>query len=312
MFESLESRCLMASDPMATATSVAIQMQQHGSTLRITTMSADNTIAIYKSGQHVRIDIASAAFNNEGEPIRARQQNLYDCAKIQTIEISSGAGNDRVDVSPKVKANVIVDAGEGSDTISTGSGDDSLYGGAGLDYLVGNAGDDFIDGGEGNDRITATGGDDDVWGNVGDDRITVATVGHRINGGPGRDAATLRAIPASTARLERFTTNAFDYVPYAPTSASLAGIRTTSSGSAELSVSVGNGIQYAYNVDKHILNGFVDVNLLPYRLANANELGFTADLKYQAISLGKLPTGAYVFALNVGGKRVDQATYQVA
>ncbi len=305
MFESLESRSMLASDPFAGASSVAIHMERKGDTVRITTLSADNTILVYKDGRHMRIDVSAAAFNNEGQPINAKQQNQYDLDKIRKIEIKSGAGNDIIDVSSRIKADVIVDAGPGSDTVSTGSGNDTIYGGDGLDYLVGNAGDDFIDGGAGDDRITATGGTDEIWGNLGDDRITVATLGHRVNGGPGRDTATLRDAPLTLVRVERFTQNALDLVPAATTpQARIQAISLSNTGASNMFVSSA-GNRYAYTVQKKSATGTVIVNLLPYTY-----VGTSSATSTQQIPLGKIGTGYNTFVLRANGREIDRTTQQ--
>ncbi len=312
MFESLESRFCLSANPLASASSVGIHMRQEGDTLRIVTFDAHNNITIYREGIYARVDISAATFDRDGNPVTSQQENRYDANKIHKIVIDSGAGDDLITVSRKIKSHVTVYAGAGSDTVSTGSGNDKLFGGPGLDYLYGNGGNDFLDGGEGDDRLIASEGVDDAYGNVGNDRITVLNAGHHIDGGPGRDVATLRDIPSSLKSIERFTDNDRDYIPYASaTNAQINGFSRSPSGAVELSVQVGNGVKYACSIDKHLNSGYINVNLLPYRIANADELIWTADIKYQSLTIGNIPAGSYTFALKIGGHEVDRAIYAV-
>src|SRR4051794_30874043 len=92
---------------------------------------------------------------------------------FRVISVSLGSGDDRFDVdsggSASTDVPLHIDAGNGSDTIVGGAGDDTivggngddhLRGGAGADVLFGDNGDDFVDGGVGTDTEVLGSGDD--------------------------------------------------------------------------------------------------------------------------------------------------------
>ncbi len=105
----------------------------------------------------------------------------------EVLRIAGSRGNDRVNASQVIGINVLMNGGDGNDTLIGGaggdsldggdgndsvlgqSGDDSLVGGEGLDTLLGGAGRDAIVGGGGNDRINGQGGADTITGGLGDD-----------------------------------------------------------------------------------------------------------------------------------------------
>ena len=108
-------------------------------------------------------DRISLDFSNESEDfIFTYTENgsqttgsFLDGTVVQNVErvgITSGAGNDLINVSATV--NTISDdlvGGSGNDTIIGGSGDDDIFGDAGNDSLAGGEGGDNLNGGEGND-----------------------------------------------------------------------------------------------------------------------------------------------------------------
>jgi Ca2+-binding RTX toxin-like protein len=119
-----------------------------------------------------------------------------EMAKGQALTLRTGAGNDVVDVASDVKVNLIVDGGDGDDTITTGAGDDSIDGGAGndtiksgagSDYVFGNTGDDVIDAGDGNDVVYGGDGKDTLAGGAGADYIEGGAGNDSIDGGAGQD-----------------------------------------------------------------------------------------------------------------------------
>jgi uncharacterized delta-60 repeat protein len=72
---------------------------------------------------------------------------------ITHIVINGGAGNDRIKVSPYLTQPAVVFAGDGDDSVKTGSGNDIIVGGNGDDLMHGNDGRDILIGGWGEDRI---------------------------------------------------------------------------------------------------------------------------------------------------------------
>ena len=98
-----------------------------------------------------------------------------------SIDLMGGSGDDTIDLTSAMTGNaiVMVDGGDGNDTITGSAGGDSLAGGAGDDLINGGAGNDTIEGNTGNDTVLASDGDDSVDGGDGNDSI---------NGGLGNDA----------------------------------------------------------------------------------------------------------------------------
>jgi Ca2+-binding RTX toxin-like protein len=99
-------------------------------------------------------------------------------AGFEITEIDGGAGNDILDASAAT-TQVVIDAGDGNDTLIGGSADDYLFGFAGNDSSDGRGGNDQygIYSGDGADSIADTGvGDDDTvmgLGDAGNDSIAI-------------------------------------------------------------------------------------------------------------------------------------------
>lgn len=106
------------------------------------------------------------------------------------------AGRDGGDIVLAGQGNDLVRGGDGSDTIWGNAGDDTLHGGDGADLVRGRSGDDQVYGGDGDDQLFAGFGADKVFGGSGNDHLyAVAKDGQldRLDCGPGRDVATIRA-----------------------------------------------------------------------------------------------------------------------
>lgn len=89
--------------------------------------------------------------------------------------VSGGSGNDTLS------------GGDGDDTIDAGGGNDTLEGGAGDDNLFGGAGNDAIEGGAGNDNLFGGTGNDNIAGGDGDDILDGGSGPDRMTGGAGND-----------------------------------------------------------------------------------------------------------------------------
>jgi len=133
-------------------------------------------------------------------------------------------GDDDVDLTGETTAEIItVNAGGGNDTLSGagglgtgltatealvlngGDGVDTITGGSGADTINGDAGDDVVDGAGGNDGATGTpatakvqggagddtvsggAGNDDVFGDAGDDTVLGGSGNDNVDGGDGDD-----------------------------------------------------------------------------------------------------------------------------
>ncbi len=94
----------------------------------------------------------------------------------ETNTITTGAGNDSIDItsdgSNTVNAgngnNQIIMSGNSKDIITSGSGDDVILAGAGDDIINAGAGNDIINGGTGNDVLNGSTGNDTYLFNKGD------------------------------------------------------------------------------------------------------------------------------------------------
>ncbi|MFC4069635.1 calcium-binding protein [Actinoplanes subglobosus] len=96
-----------------------------------------------------------------------RYQIVCDAPAITRIEVSSGAGNDRVVTDVTIP--VTVHGGDGDDQLTDRAGGNELSGDTGSDWLYGGAGDDRLSGGDGGDQIHGEAGDDTMDGGAGTD-----------------------------------------------------------------------------------------------------------------------------------------------
>ena len=80
-----------------------------------------------------------------------------------------------------------INGGNGSQTIVTGSGDDTIDGGNGADTITSGAGDDVVLGGSGSDNINTGSGDDVIDGGVGSDIIDAGSGDDTIYATEGQD-----------------------------------------------------------------------------------------------------------------------------
>ena len=153
-----------------------------------------------------------------GEPIAF---TIFDTGGVDTIDLRTDAGDQRVDLRPEAISDVLglagnlaiargttiehFVAGSGDDTVTGntaanrlegraghdrltgGGGDDTLRGGGGDDTLRGGDGDDMLVGNTGDDTLAGGAGDDVLWGGADDDRIVGGPGDDRIIGGTGRD-----------------------------------------------------------------------------------------------------------------------------
>ncbi len=105
----------------------------------------------------------------------------------QELTPRAGAGDDVIEVAPNVKVNIVVEGGDGDDTITTGAGDDRIDGGAGNDTIFSGAGRDDVFGNTGNDVITGGEGVNILHGGDGDDEITAGSGTNFVEAGAGDD-----------------------------------------------------------------------------------------------------------------------------
>ena len=80
-----------------------------------------------------------------------------------------------------------------ANTITSGSGNDSLYGMGGNDQLNGGAGNDALDGGDGADNLQGGAGNDNLTGGAGNDRLEGGQGNDTLTGGSGNDTFVFSA-----------------------------------------------------------------------------------------------------------------------
>ena len=106
----------------------------------------------------------------------------FDADSIGRVSITGGAGNDAIQVGTLVNRRVVIDGGDGNDTIDSGSGSDLLFGGAGDDLILANAGRDVVYGGAGQDTLSGGTGPDVLIGDAGNDLLTGSAGDDRLFG----------------------------------------------------------------------------------------------------------------------------------
>jgi Ca2+-binding RTX toxin-like protein len=119
---------------------------------------------------------------------------------IEVLDITTGTGNDNINVSANTVERTTINAGAGdntilgsagSDTITTGTGNDTINGGAGNDFINAGDGNNIVNGGTGNDDLSAGIGNDSIDGGIGNDRLTIGKGTDTLDGGAGEDALSL-------------------------------------------------------------------------------------------------------------------------
>ena len=112
------------------------------------------------------------------------------------ITINGENGNDRVVVTGAIRVGIQINGGEGSDsltggtgndTIDGGAGDDSLWGWRGNDLLIGRDGADLIYGQDGNDSLSGGAGRDQLYGGNHSDVLLGGDDNDKLYGGNGAD-----------------------------------------------------------------------------------------------------------------------------
>ncbi len=96
------------------------------------------------------------------------------------VQDNGGTANGGVDTDPTpntltINFGLVLNGGNGIDTIQGAAGNDTLRGGNGNDILFGNAGDDVLFGDNGDDRLRGGLGNDTLTGNLGNDTFILAT-----------------------------------------------------------------------------------------------------------------------------------------
>ena len=110
-------------------------------------------------------------------------------ANLAELRVSTLGGDDVIDLALNlVGVRKFVDAGAGNDIVDmSGTIDANIFGGDGDDYLIGSPLADFIDGGRGNDTLIGLGGVDVFYGGEGDDILDGDAGADQMFGGDGSD-----------------------------------------------------------------------------------------------------------------------------
>jgi Ca2+-binding RTX toxin-like protein len=172
-----------------------------------------------KGSDHVTVVCVNGAVKVNGKDPRT---GAIACSEVSEVDVLTGAGNDRVDLSDVgpdngfaqrdlpggfghgtgaaavlgsgndryvggASAFNLVLAGRGDDRMSGGRVRDSLQGGSGNDSASGGAGRDILLGNSGNDKLNGGADDDLLSGNAGDDLLIGAAGADLIGGGAGMD-----------------------------------------------------------------------------------------------------------------------------
>lgn len=145
-------------------------------TLRIYGTETADVIQLYRNG----IDGQRLCVNINGV------KRTFALADVKKIIVRGYSGNDRIEIQErfgKITARSRISGGDGSDTISTASGQDTLLGDEGNDRLSSSNSSDWIHGGDGDDSINAGAGNDTANGDDGADSVIGGAGSDVIGGG---------------------------------------------------------------------------------------------------------------------------------
>jgi Ca2+-binding RTX toxin-like protein len=139
--------------------------------------------------------------------IKPTDQNVDTVADWGYDEVHGGPGDDWL-LFEKTTHHVLLQGGEGVDTIKGGSdwdsldggsegdfiwgfgGDDKIWGRSGDDHVWGGKGEDFISGGKNDDTLDGGENDDEIWGGDGTDTILGGYGNDELLGEAGQDTMT--------------------------------------------------------------------------------------------------------------------------
>ncbi|MCZ4270086.1 M10 family metallopeptidase [Tritonibacter mobilis] len=161
--------------------------------LTIYDVSGTDTIDLSPNTTNDRIDLNDESFSD----VAGRIGNLGIARDTVIENVITGSGNDTITGN---EVGNEIHAGNGTDIISGGAGDDTIFGGADAldlrDVVYGGAGNDSIDGGYGNDELRGDAGNDSIEGGFGsdtviggdgDDVLTGSALSDQVFGGAGSD-----------------------------------------------------------------------------------------------------------------------------
>jgi Ca2+-binding RTX toxin-like protein len=149
------------------------------------------TVNATAASDHIAVVNSAGSIVVEGLPVQVTIEGAE--AANDSLVINALGGNDTIDASA-AQIKVVIDGGDGSDTIIGGQGADVLTGGAGNDVVTGGLGSDIANLGDGNDQFIWNPGDgsDTVDGGAGTDTLVFngsnanETIDISANGGHAR------------------------------------------------------------------------------------------------------------------------------
>jgi len=146
----------------------------------VTGTAAADEIAITRDLTHHQLVVKQELRAGGGE-----STTRFALAKVKSIVVNAGAGNDEVTLGSAVPFAATINGGDGNDQLTGGAGNDIINGGNGNDELFGGAGNDILNGNAGNDHITGGAGADKLNGGDGNDQLfAVDNSAHdTVNGG---------------------------------------------------------------------------------------------------------------------------------
>jgi hypothetical protein len=155
-------------------------------------VGAERMLRINGTPADDRITLAHLVQNGHDEiKVTVNKQRWYFAtADISAIEISAGDGDDIVqsaDEGVPLDTPLLVEGGDGADTLTGSLGDDTIYGGGGDDVITGGTGDDSVFGGDDDDTVYGGKGDDALAGGSGDDALFDDRGTNTYDGGKGRN-----------------------------------------------------------------------------------------------------------------------------
>lgn len=174
----------------------------------ITTLTATDTTSLTISGNrdltitNAITGTALATLDASGLVGQGVNLSVNASNSLAAMTVTAGAGSE---ASAGETMNTIttgsgadtVTGGEYKDIITTGIGHDSVVGGGGNDTITTSYGNDYVDGGAGDDTITDSVGNDTLLGGAGNDIISTAAGADSIDGGAGNDSLYVTTLGAN-------------------------------------------------------------------------------------------------------------------
>ncbi len=169
LVEPIERRCLLAASISMVGNTLLARCAEQ----------VPSTVVVAANSDNVHLDVTITSTPGVGSPVVVSQQ--FNVADVAMVKVRGGHRADTITIGSidhPVSINTRVNGLGGSDSITTGGGNDRIAGGQGYDTINAGGGNDLVFGQRGNDLIDGGDGNDSLWGGVGEDTL---------NGGAGAD-----------------------------------------------------------------------------------------------------------------------------